>query len=123
VPKDLHRRAKATAAARGHKLSDIVRTALDDYIEEMGDSELLNQVEARIAEGKEQVYSHEDMGEARSTAFWTPKTLEELTAAQSAPVVTDVRALATGFWPEDESADDINSYLAQQRTRDRLRDA
>jgi hypothetical protein len=57
--------------------------------------------------------------EAASTAFWSPKTLEELAAAHSAPVITDVRTLATGFWPEDETADDVNRFIAEQRNRDR----
>jgi hypothetical protein len=61
--------------------------------------------------------------EAGSTAFWSPKTIEELSAMQSAPVITDVRTLATGFWPEDESAEDINRFLAEQRRSDRMRDA
>ena len=38
------------------------------------------------------------------------------------PLVTDLRSFAADFWPEDETADDINTYLAQQRAADRLRD-
>jgi len=38
------------------------------------------------------------------------------------PLVTDLRTFAADFWPEDETADEINDYLAQQRTGDRLRD-
>ncbi len=36
--------------------------------------------------------------------------------------VTDLAQLAADFWPEDESADDINSYIAQQRREDQLRE-
>jgi predicted DNA-binding protein len=61
MPKALHRRAKIVAAAHGHKLSDIVRRAIEDYIEEMEDSELLNQIEARVAEGKERTYTEEEV--------------------------------------------------------------
>ena len=39
-----------------------------------------------------------------------------------APLVTNLRSLAADFWPEDETADDVNNYLAQQRAADRLRD-
>jgi hypothetical protein len=40
---------------------------------------------------------------------------------RTAPV-TDLEQLAADFWPEDESADDINSYIAHQRRDDRLKD-
>ncbi len=33
---------------------------------------------------------------------------------RTAPV-TDLAQLAADFWPDDESADDINDYIAQQR--------
>jgi hypothetical protein len=36
--------------------------------------------------------------------------------------VTDLDQLAADFWPEDESADDINAFIAQQRAADRLSD-
>ncbi len=40
---------------------------------------------------------------------------------RTAPV-TDLAQLAADFWPEDESADDINDYIAQQRREDRMKD-
>jgi predicted DNA-binding protein len=61
VPKDLHRRAKSVAALRGDSLSKIVRSALEDYVEEAEDSALLNRIEAEVAEGKQRVYSHEEV--------------------------------------------------------------
>lgn len=61
--------------------------------------------------------------EAGSSAFWLPKTLEELRVAQPAPVVTDVRTLATDFWPEEETAEDLNRFIAEQRRRDRVQEA
>jgi hypothetical protein len=43
------------------------------------------------------------------------------TVRRTAPV-TDLRDFAADFWPEDETADEINAYLAQQRATDRMRD-
>lgn len=40
---------------------------------------------------------------------------------RTAPI-TDLEQLAADFWPEDESADDINAYITQQRHADRLKD-
>jgi len=40
---------------------------------------------------------------------------------RTAPV-TDLAQLAADFWPEDESADDINDCIAQQRREDRMKD-
>jgi hypothetical protein len=40
---------------------------------------------------------------------------------RSAPV-RDLGELVADFWPEDESPDDINSYIAQQRHEDLMRD-
>lgn len=36
--------------------------------------------------------------------------------------ITDLNQLAANFWPEDESADDINAFIAQQRAADRMSD-
>lgn len=38
------------------------------------------------------------------------------------PPVTRLTDFAADFWPEDETADDINTYIAQQRAADRMRD-
>jgi hypothetical protein len=56
-----------------------------------------------------------------SAAFWSPRSIDELAQTQAAPVVTDIRALAVDFWPEDESADDFNQFIAEQRRADRTR--
>lgn len=40
---------------------------------------------------------------------------------RTAPV-TDLAELAADFWPEDETADDINTFIASQRAADRLSD-
>jgi hypothetical protein len=39
-----------------------------------------------------------------------------------APLVTNLRDFAADFWPTDETADDINDYVAQQRAADRQHD-
>ncbi len=40
---------------------------------------------------------------------------------RAAPV-TDLADLAADFWPEDETADDINTFIARQRASDRFAD-
>lgn len=40
---------------------------------------------------------------------------------RTAPV-TDLTELGADFWPEDETADDINSFIARQRAADRFSD-
>src|SRR5262245_60693148 len=40
---------------------------------------------------------------------------------RTAPIA-DLAQLAADFWPDDETADDINDYIAQQRREDRMRD-
>ncbi|SRR6266487_7102717 len=56
-----------------------------------------------------------------SAAFWSPRSIDEIAQTQAAPVITDIRALAVDFWPEDESADDFNQFIAEQRHADRTR--
>ena len=57
-----------------------------------------------------------------TAAFWSARSLDEIVLAQRSPVVTDIRALAVDFWPTDESADDVNQFIAQQRHADRMGD-
>lgn len=57
-----------------------------------------------------------------SAAFWSPRSIDEIAKTQTAPIITDIRTLAVDFWPEDESADDINAFIAAQRQADRTRD-
>jgi len=57
-----------------------------------------------------------------STAFWSPCPLDEIARTRSAPVVTDIRSLAVDFWPDDESVDDFNEFIAARRRADRLRE-
>jgi hypothetical protein len=55
-----------------------------------------------------------DLAESNA-AFWSPPSLEQLIAAQNIPVVPDIALLGADFWPEDETADDINEYVMQRR--------
>jgi|GEM_PF-1254637 len=65
LPELLRRQAKAVAALRGETVSDVVREALEAYVaevlEENEDIRIVQEVEARIAAGKEPIYSHQDM--------------------------------------------------------------
>ena len=36
--------------------------------------------------------------------------------------ITNLAQFVADFWPEDETADDINAYVSQQRAEDRVRD-
>lgn len=71
-----------------------------------------------ISQDLQQTY---DLNEA-ATQFWNPRPLAELVALQATPVVINIDDLAADFWPEDETADDINEYIAAQRRADRLSD-
>jgi len=59
LPEALRRRAKAVAALRGETVSEVMRTALAEYVaevmEEAGDVRAVTDIEARIAAGEERV--------------------------------------------------------------------
>ncbi|MDP2935678.1 MAG: hypothetical protein Q8O86_04220 [Dehalococcoidia bacterium] len=59
VPEELRRRAKSLAAVRNEHVSDIVRRALEEYVdevmEEADDIRAIDEIEARIASGKVRV--------------------------------------------------------------------
>ncbi len=65
IPKGLRKQAKAVAALRGETVSDVVRLALENYViealEETNDVRAVRDIEARIAAGQEQAYSHEEV--------------------------------------------------------------
>ena len=61
IPDEMRRQAKAAAALHGDTLSEIIRAALGEYIEEMEDSAFLDEIEKRVVEGKERTYSHEEV--------------------------------------------------------------
>lgn len=49
-------------------------------------------------------------------------TISLPTSVRRTPPVTDLADFAADFWPDDETADDINNYIAQQRIADRMSD-
>ncbi len=53
-----------------------------------------------------------------SAAFWSLRSIDELVRIQAVPVIADIRTLAVDFWPENESADDINEFIAESRRAD-----
>jgi predicted DNA-binding protein len=65
LPEDLRRRARAVAALRGEAISDVVRSALERYVEEaledLEDTRAAREVRARIDSGEERTYSHEEI--------------------------------------------------------------
>jgi hypothetical protein len=64
VPRTLRKRARAVAVLRGETISDVVRTALADYVSrsesEPDDVRFVDEVLARIAEGAP-TYSHQEV--------------------------------------------------------------
>lgn len=71
-----------------------------------------------ISQDLQQIY---DLSEG-ATQFWNPRSLAEIVALQATPIIMNIDNLAADFWPEDETADDINDYIAAQRRADRLSD-
>ena len=65
LPEDLRRRARAVAALRGEAISDVVRSALERYVEEaledLEDTRAARGARARIDSGEERTYSHEEI--------------------------------------------------------------
>jgi hypothetical protein len=49
---------------------------------------------------------------------WRPKTLAQLVREHKKAPIKSVSALAADFWPPDESADDIISYIYTRRVGD-----
>jgi hypothetical protein len=62
------------------------------------------------------------LGVSSTEDFWNPKTLEQHMRAQQPEPVLDIADLVADFWPEDESADDLVSYIYEQRLEDRQSD-
>jgi hypothetical protein len=62
------------------------------------------------------VGSHSAVGCA--SPFLRGRTLDELIDEQQTPIIADISTLAADFWPEDESAEDINAYIYAQRHTD-----
>ncbi len=65
---------------------------------------------------------HEEYAvEALGAEFWKAPFGTDTGRAHSTPVITDIQALAVDFWPSEESADDINKFVSEQRLADSLR--
>ncbi len=52
--------------------------------------------------------------------FWTPKTLNQLANEQQVNPVQSISDLSSDFWPEEETVDDFNEFIYQQRHDDRI---
>ena len=51
--------------------------------------------------------------------FWKPKKLEQLVDEQQIQAVKNLSDLKTDFWPEEESVDEFNEFIYQQRQREK----
>ena len=56
--------------------------------------------------------------ESVAASFWTQRSIEDLAREQHISVVTDLQALAVPEWPSDETADDLITYVREQRRTD-----
>jgi hypothetical protein len=56
---------------------------------------------------------------AKSPAFTDTTTSHLPDYVRRAPPITNLEFLAADFWPEDESADDINAFVRKQRLSER----
>ncbi len=74
---------------------------------------------AAISHDLQQTYELVDA----NAAFWSPRSLDEIAQAQIPPVITNIHDLAVDFWPEDETADDVNQFVAHERQINRERKA
>jgi predicted DNA-binding protein len=65
LPEELRRQAKAIASLRGETVSEVIRSALEEYIaeafDEAEDVRAIQMIERRIVEGKDRLYSHEEV--------------------------------------------------------------
>ena len=65
MPDSLTRQARAIAKQRGETLSDVVRRALwehvQEFLEETEDVRRVDEIEARLAAGLEGTHAHEDV--------------------------------------------------------------
>ncbi|MBI4671309.1 MAG: hypothetical protein HY741_06530 [Chloroflexi bacterium] len=52
-----------------------------------------------------------------NAAFWMPRALES--KLRDVPVILHLSTLVLNFWPADETADDLNLFIASQRQADR----
>lgn len=87
---------------------------LIDAAQQLSPRERVDLIDA-ISHSLRHVYAEEE-----AAAFWASKSLDEQLQLQKAPVVADLAEWRADFWPEEESVDELNAYLYQQRAEDRL---
>lgn len=56
-----------------------------------------------------------------SEEFWRPRSLDEIARNHASVVVTNVDDLVGDFWPQDESVDEFNQFIAEERENDRAK--
>ncbi len=56
-----------------------------------------------------------------AATFWASPSLDELVAEQQPPTANSLGDYVAHFWPDDETADDINTFIVRQRQHDRDR--
>lgn len=91
-------------------LQTLIRSA--EQLTPVEQVELINAISSLL-------YQHYQQ-EPRSPDFWQPQPIESIVATQQTRPVFDIAALKADFWPNDESADDLITFVEQQRQEDRI---
>jgi hypothetical protein len=92
--------------------------AVIDVIERLSPNEQL-EVIATVSRGLQKQYQPKQI--ATKTQKFVPVNLIP-TEIKRSPPIKNLSQLKADFWPDDETADDINGYLEQQRREDLLRE-
>jgi hypothetical protein len=92
--------------------------AVIDVIERLSPNEQL-EVIATVSRGLQKQYQPNRV--TMSIQEFAPVNLIPAEVKRSDPL-KEISQLKAEFWPEDETADDINNYLEQQRREDLLRE-
>jgi hypothetical protein len=92
-------------------------TRLQEVIQAIQELSPLEQLELIQALSKSVQASY--LGRSSAEDFWKPRTLADHIREQQPRPVSDIADLVADFWPEDESADDLVSYIYGQRLEDR----
>ncbi|GAB4198621.1 MAG: hypothetical protein OHK0022_18190 [Roseiflexaceae bacterium] len=76
--------------------------------------------------GENQKFQHDKSAEPTSSpagsSFVIPPPAPIPNDIRRTQPVADLSGLVAHFWPSDETADDVNSFIAEQRKQDRLSD-
>jgi len=78
--------------------------------------------EAQTLSPVEQLQLIQALSQTLQRRYQQPSTDTIPALVKRSQPVTDLNQLGVDFWPEDESADDINTFIAQQRAADRMSD-